>query len=316
MGYNGAHIEKSPMNSSLFLLRNNMAKKNRKTLGIVIGIIGVLMIILGLGPTIQKLVTLVIDTRPPKFSLTGSYPSSDDQAAPSIISQIGSATDFWVLVRDDTSGVDIVYMRCQSTDGSYDSGAVTLSKDAETFPLGGYDWEVWRWKAPALSADKIYKFVWEASDKVGKTASIITWGCYGDADGYFLINGQKVESTDATIYLDSRTIDVKFIGTKNSAAIVSISVRVLNKDSTTTLKSAKLDKKDSTTWETLGFYTFSSDGYYVLEGYLDMPTKSLLKMSIMQQIGEPSELTPFIVVMILGGLVALYFASRLTGKTR
>ncbi|MCW4019676.1 MAG: hypothetical protein NWF14_00380, partial [Candidatus Bathyarchaeota archaeon] len=75
----------------LFLYRNNMAKKNRKTLGIALGLVGVLMLFVGLGPTIQRLVTLVIDTAPPKFSLTGSYPSSDDKAAPSLITQIGSA---------------------------------------------------------------------------------------------------------------------------------------------------------------------------------------------------------------------------------
>jgi len=291
-----------------------MVKKSRKTLGIVIGLVGFLMILTGLGPTIQKLVTLVIDTAPPKFSLTGSYPSSDNQAAPSIISQIGQASDFWVLVRDATSGIDLVYMRCVSTDGTYDSGAVTLSKDAETFPLGGYNWEIWRWKAPALAADKIYKFTWEACDKVGKTASINTWGAYGDSDGVFYLNGQAVTSTDATIYLDSRTVDIKFIASKNAGAIVSITVKVLNKDGTTTLKSAKLDKKDSTTWETLSFYTFDSDGYYTLQGYIDMSTKSLLKMSLMQQVGEPSELTLFEIALVLGGLVALYFASRLTGK--
>lgn len=30
---------------------------------------------------------------------------------------------------------------------------------------------IWRWNAPALSAEKIYKFTWEATDKVGIDAS-------------------------------------------------------------------------------------------------------------------------------------------------
>ena len=232
------------------------------------------------------LVTVIVDTSPPVFLTTASYPSSTDANAPSIITQTSSATDFWVATRDAGSGIKYVLVSCVATDGSYSSGTVQCVK-GEPVPIGGYTWEVCKWEAPILEEGRVYKFTWTAVDKAGRAGTLVTYGGYGDADGYFTLNGVPITSPTETIVLQSRTLDIGFHATVNPDSIVSVTVEVY-KDSTL-LKSDQLSKVGSDSWEANGFYTFAEDGTYTVKGYIDMSTKSLLKMSVIQTVGTDEQ---------------------------
>ena len=256
-----------------------MVQLKRKQVSLLIGLI---LLAAGLFNPLNMLATLTIDTTPPSFSNVGSYPDSTDINAPSVITQIGSAKDFWVSVRDE-NGIASVNLRCKSTDLSYDSGAVNAAFST-TLAIGGVNYEVWKWAAPILAEGKVYNFAWTATDTVGNSATLTTYGGYGDADGYFIVNGVQVNSTTQKIPLKTRTIDISFTATKLAEAIQSIRVVVKTLDGTV-LKDANLGKVDSTMWRTNGFYTFSADGTYTIEGSIALSTKSLRKMSIFTDIG-------------------------------
>jgi len=258
------------------------------------------------------LVTVVIDTSPPVFLASASYPSSTDASVPSIITQIGSATDFWAAVRDEGAEVESVTVRCTATDGSYDSGTRSCVRSSD-LTFGGVVWEIWKWDAPILAAGKVYKFAWRATDKAGHVSTMTAYGGYGDADGYFSLNGVQITSPTQTLVLPDRTLDIGFHATKNPGSIVSVTVKIYK--GSTLLKSGKLNKLDSDDWKTDSFYTFTADGTYTIKGYIDMSTKSLQKMSVIQQVGENGDggwldelhFSPLqILAFALGGLLVAY----------
>ena len=277
-------------------------------------IIGVLLIAVGLINPFNLLAVLLIDTTRPTFSTTGSYPSSTDSSVPSIITQIGSATAFWVAVRDE-NGISSVFLRCKSTDATYDSGIITCVF-SNTLTLSGVVYDVWKWNAPILTAGKLYAFAWEAADIVGNSASITTYGGYGDVEGYFTVNGVQVTSTTQVIKLATRTLNVAFTVTKLPEAVVNI--RVVVKTSTgTVLKDNNLVKISDTSYKHDGFFTFTADGSYIIEGYIVMSTKSLQKMSIFGDVGVvPSDIVvwPFslarTMIIVVGVLLVIYSRRR------
>ena len=269
-------------------------------------LVGVILITVGLFNPFNLLATLLIDTVRPTFCSTISYPSSTDITAPSIITQIGSATTFWVYARDENS-VSSVNLRCTAT--NYDSGIITCVYDG-TFTYSGVTYEKWKWAAPALTPYKVYSFLWLATDGTGNEASITTYGGYGDSDGYFTVNGVQVTSTTQVIKLATRTINVAFTVTVLPDAVVNINVKVKNSGGTL-LKEANLAKISSTSYKTDSFYTFTADGSYIIEGYIAMSTKSLQKMSIFGDVGDISGFVwPFsparTMLMAVGAVLVVY----------
>ena len=275
-------------------------------------IAGVAVILLGLVlPNIEAMTTVVIDTQSPTFLSTVSYPASTDQNVPSIITQIGGATDFWVAVKDPGSGIKNVQVICTATDGSYSGDAYCIR--GEDLALSGTLWEIWKWDAPALVDGKLYQFRWIATDYANHQGSLKTYGGYGDSDGYFTLNNNQITSTTQTVTLGTRNLDVAFHANEAASNIVSISVKIYK--ASILIKSAQLTKIDNDDWRTDEFYTFFADGTYTIEGYIDMSTKSLLKMSIIQQIGEGNGLdtgytNTQIMTFIAGGAMLLLGVTR------
>ena len=277
--------------------------------GDMITVVGLLFLAIGLFNPANLLSVLLVDTTRPTFSTTGSYPSSTDINAPSIITQPGTATSFWVLAEDE-NGIDSVVLRCKSTDNVYDSGAINCFKDGTT-TLSGVVWDIWKWNAPALADGKLYAFTWLATDVVGNENSIITYGGCSDVEGYFTVNGVQVTSTTQTIKLATKILNVAFTVTKLPEGVQNIRV-VVKTSGGSVLKDANLDKISDTSYKTDNFYTFTADGSYIIEGYIVMSTKSLRAMSIFGDTGVTPTLFswPFspmrTLFMAMGALVVVY----------
>ena len=276
----------------------------------LIQVIGLLFILVGVLNPGNLLATIIIDTQPPIYSATASYPSSVDANVPSIITQIGTATDFWILVRD-VNGIESVQLICKSTDNVYNSGTVACFRDG-TITLSGFVWDIWKWHAPALESGKLYRFEWLAKDTFGHTAPLVTFGGYGDVGGYFTINGIKVLSTTQVLKLVSYTLDVSFTVTDLPEGVMSILVKIKTAAGIV-LKSTDLVKNSATDYSKTGFYTFAGDGSYIIEGYVVMSTKSIQKMSIYTELGDPNAAwTPdvFRSTLVIAGLAILVYGRQ------
>jgi hypothetical protein len=233
------------------------------------------------------------DTTPPQFNAFGSYPSSTIYICPTIISH----PDPWVLVMDE-HGVVSVTLRCRSTDLTYDSGAVNAVFSG-TITIGGVTWEEWRviWRAPSLARDKVYSFTWTATDKVGNSASLTTYGGYEHADGYFNVSRKLITSPTERIRLGRETIDISFTATKLHLSIHYIDV-IIKKQDGTVLKSGFLEEKVlvlplyTFRWYGKSYYTFREDGIYIIQGQIaSLPEEGKEyirreKMSLIVEVGS------------------------------
>lgn len=250
-----------------------MKAKNRVLVGLLLMALSVFVL-----TPVGTFVLSELDPNPPFFSPTLSYPSSTNINAPSIISQEGSAKDFWCATRDVETYVKAGAMTCDSTDGSYHSGEQALIYDSD-IDIGGEIWSIWKWDAPYLESGKVYIFHWWVADLDDNLGHLYTYGAYGYADGYFILNGITITSTSQRIISGSPTINVRFIPTYNPGAIVSIRVKVWNWGKTILYKDSTLPKVGN---EYIGdnYYTVSSAGAYVIEGFIVMSSMELQKLSI------------------------------------
>ena len=255
----------------------------------------------------QPAVFITVDERAPIFNPPTSYPAAVDPGAPSVITQMPGDSNFWVVVRDagpgtdEGSGIVSGTVQCVSTTSDYDSGLMPLAYSRE-LTITGTAWEVWTWSAPMLPDSQLYTFLWYFTDKADNVGQLITYGGYGEADGYFIVNGITIASATQTIYLNTRTIDVKFIGTDAINRINGITVKVRT-DTGFVLRAEEIPPVGEGVWEALDFYTFIDDGSYTVEGYIDEPTKSIMKMSFIQQVGDTTPKEGFSIFRIGAGVL-------------
>jgi len=282
-------------------------------------ILGMVLIIFSI-VQIPLLAELIYDPNPPAFQTLGMCPSSTDPAVPNVITQIGTAKNFWMLVRDVDSSIVLTRLQCVAMDGTYDSGEVSLFYNGQV-TLFSIVWDIWEWDAPILEGGHIYAFNWLVQDEAGNEATLTTYGGYGESDGYFSINDENILSQEQKVITSDATLNMKFTATINPVLITGIRVKVFD-ESGTLLKDGLIPYVNSNTWQSTDFYVFTKAGSYVIEGYIEQSTLVLRKLSILADYGV--QIPEFILdlktaMSIMGfvmGIGLIYKGSKVQNKKR
>lgn len=197
------------------------------------------------------------------------------------------------------------------------------------------EWYIWqaRWVVPN-TPDTLYKFSWkvEIKDSGGLITNTLTTTSYVkvssvDPDGYFELNGQKV-NTESTIFVTSPTLSLKFSPIAGATNIKEIRADIYK--GTNKVTTVVLTQQEDGTY--IGTANLPDYGAYKINGYIvTKQDKAYLKMTTVVGtdpngdggIEPPSEvpLTGFneqqlAKILISGGLIGLGMLIFFTRRSR
>jgi len=178
-------------------------------LGLILILVGIVAPTVGyMLPSLNNnfmLTTVIIDTTEPSF--LGTDPSDG--------ATYGSLTTVSAHVKDEVSGVAIVYLYID------DGDMIRLNLESGTVNDG-----VWKAQINPLQSGT-HKFEWGATDNAGNNIEFTgTFKIYSELQGDWYINNRKITSSVEPIYLRSRTLTFKFIKTGGTANVGDITCKV------------------------------------------------------------------------------------------
>jgi len=250
-------------------------------------VLGLVVLLIGFAPAI--LATVNIDTVAPV--VFGAYPNGTS-SAPQVITPSTTYEIYEILLEKapaiseawvEINGVrnNLVYERTVST---------------------CYYYYTMDWTAPSTMGTTI-TFVWKAKDAAGNIGSYTSYAITASLNGDFYINNQKV-GKDATITLNTRTLDFTFVATSSPDQISSVWVNVVGQDG-----DRFLTKKTSTTWGDTTWIA-PADGTYTIYGYIGWSGGNSRLMSILTNTGSessppPTESLMYDYLKIIGGVMVI-----------
>jgi hypothetical protein len=254
----------------------------------------------------------------------------------------------YFIVADQLSGIDYVKLQVKEVEGSslggedlYDSGVISMTYGGNT-TVPSHDveddqFETWTWiiegtevgqgewaanyKLDPLINGRTYSFDWTVKDLAGNLLEKTTYGAVGETVGYFEVNENKIDSTTQVLILNSKIIDVYFYATAHADLVQSVRV-TLKDDSGTEIKSDLLDQTTAYSeasgwsWYKTPYHAFAQDGIYILEGLVEMPTKTVQMMSIISDLGDSTFSIANIIennISIITGLVVAITGTIILG---
>jgi hypothetical protein len=206
-------------------------------LAVCLIVVGALMV--AYNPLLSRFATMIVDTTPPQPSSANTllvcYPSFDNPdpnlAATSLPTSStspgllypGKSCELVLIVYEDNPDVATISIVDQSSGSTIVSSASMRLHSQSSPNIVRY---VYSWTVPS-SLNKVYAFTVLVKDVAGNSA---TWTYYGQTSGgvqgYFTINGVKVQSTSDVIVLKTRSLAVEFYATSGASSIQYVHVTI------------------------------------------------------------------------------------------
>jgi len=229
-------------------------------LGLTLTLIGLLLPIVGYSVP-SLLAVVVYDSTPP--SIQGTNPSgSDTTPTPLTPGQSIVVSMAVVEANPDKATCDI-----SSVAGTGYSMSLTLTYKSAYAGVKEYSTS---WTVPSTLADGTkLKFYFKMTDIAGNVGDKTAYGLVGVPDGYFEINGIRVDQT-TVIGVKTASLSFRFIATKGGSSITMVYVAVYDSAGT---KLSDINLAETTTdqiWT--GSYVLPGEGKYTINGFFKDPT--------------------------------------------
>lgn len=228
--------------------------------------------------------TLTIDTTPPDIRYINPSGTSSNPTPMTAESYIECSATAW-----DVTGISTVYVQIYR--GGVRINFLTLVW-ADSTIIDGKNYATYakEWNTPAGSGET-YEFKYAVEDNAGNVAIETGYGATGMPDGYFKINGVSV-SIDTHLYLNTRNIAFAFIATNLCTEITGVTVEIY--EGASLIKQVGFTKVSSTEWT--ASYTFTKDGQFEINGYIDWAGPVLRKMSLVVDTGSSGWIVPYFTI--------------------
>jgi hypothetical protein len=264
--------------------------KSRQSIASLLIILGVtIMVLPTLGETIKGAIIIVDETPPVIISSTISnnalYPTN-----------VISGADVNIILElhdwDEGSGIQEGDVMIASTSGD-DYAVVGDLRQIYLDERTGWDNWGYSWSVPDVSQETKVRIDYLIKDKVWVEYSLATgqsspsnivFGMaqsppmvgyamilpiMGPLEGYFEVNGNKIDSTTQVLILNSETINVYFYATDSSGSVIETVLVNLYHESEIPVGGHSVELTEivnNEVWSSDPYYTLTQDGVYYIEG--------------------------------------------------